>query len=38
MGQCYDKDKDPENAAKYYRAAIEHETPERIEAADGWRR
>jgi tetratricopeptide (TPR) repeat protein len=35
MGRCYeeDKDKDPDAAANYYRAAIEHRTPERIEAS-----
>ena len=34
MGRCYENDDDFENAAKYYQAAIEHGTPERIQAAD----
>ena len=34
MGRCYEEDKDAENAAKYYQAAIEHGTPDRLEAAE----
>jgi predicted Zn-dependent protease len=33
MGRCYEVDKDPENAVKYYRAAIEHGTTELFEAS-----
>jgi tetratricopeptide (TPR) repeat protein len=33
MGRCYEADKDPENAVKYYREAIEHGTTERFHAS-----
>ena len=33
MGRCYEEDKEPEKAANYYRDAIEHRTPERLEAS-----
>ena len=33
MGRCYEEDKDADNAARYYRAAIEHGTPDRLEAS-----
>ena len=29
MGRCYEEDKSVEEAARYYKAAIEHESPER---------
>ena len=33
MGRCYQEDNDLENAAAYFRRAIEHGAPERIEAS-----